>query len=176
MRKLYAVVLLGVTAAVLNAQAGSNTVEVKGPHVCCKQCVNVVTGILKKVDGVSNIKADTKTKLVSFTAKDDSAAKAGVKALVDGGFFGSASEGGKEIKIDVPSPNKGQKADVVTVKDVHVCCGQCQKAIQGIFKDSKVSFAGPGPQKTVRLEGKDLDRGTVMEALRKTGFNGTIEK
>jgi copper chaperone CopZ len=176
MDKFLAVMFIGVAAAVLNAgQAASTSVEVKGPHICCKQCVNVVAGILKKVDGVSDVKSDVKTKMVTFTAKDDKAAQAGVMALVHGGFFGSATEGGKEMKLTMPALEKG-KADVVTVKDVHVCCGACEKAITNIFKDSKVTFGDTRPQKTVRIEGKDLDRAEVMETLHKTGFSGTLEK
>jgi copper chaperone CopZ len=168
---------IGVAAAVLNAgQAASTNVEVKGPHICCKQCVNVVGDILKKVDGVTDVKAEIKTKTVTFTAKDDKAAEAGVMALVNGGFFGSATQGGKEMKTSLPAVAKGSKADVVTVKDVHVCCGACQKAIIKIFEGSKVTFDGPSPQRTVRIEGKDLDRASVMDTLHKTGFNGTVEK
>jgi hypothetical protein len=39
-----------------------------------------------------------------------------------------------------------------------------------------VTYKGKGPQVTVRIEGDDLYVGTVMEALRKAGFNGTPEK
>jgi copper chaperone CopZ len=177
MRIFLAVIFTGLTTAILSAgQVGSNAIEVKGPHICCGQCVKVVNNILKKVDGVSDIKADIQTKVVTFTAKDDKAARAGFMALVDGGFFGGATEGGKEIKLEMDVVKKGNKADVVTVKGVHVCCGACQKAINSIFKDSKVSFEGPGPQRTVRIEGKDLDRAEVLETLHKTGFNGTVEK
>jgi copper chaperone CopZ len=177
MRTFLGVIFVGLSAALLNAgQAGNKAVEVKGPHICCKQCVNVVNSILKKVDGVSDVKADTKTKVVTFSAKDDKTAMAGFKALVDGGFFGSATEDGKEIKLAPSAAKKGEKANVVTVKDVHVCCGACQTAIKNIFSDSKVTFDGPTPQRTVRIEGKDLDRADVLETLHKTGFNGSLEK
>jgi copper chaperone CopZ len=177
MRKILGAIAMGLASAVLcAAEADTGTVEVKGPHVCCGQCVKVVTGILKKVDGVSDIKPDQKTKVVTFTAKSDRAAKAGFKALVDGGFFGTATEGGKEIKLELPATKRGQKADVVTVKDVHVCCGACQKAIKAIFNDSKVSFDGTSPQRTVRIEGKNLDQAGVMDTLHKAGFSGSIEK
>ena len=85
------------------AQVGASDVEVKGPHICCRQCVSVVNKVLAKVDGVSNVVADAKGKKVTFTAKDDTAAAAGVKALIDGGFFGKATSDGKEIKVAVPA-------------------------------------------------------------------------
>ena len=71
---------------------------------------------------------------------------------------------------------KGTKADSVTVKDVHVCCMQCKKAIEGLFKDAKVSYEGPGAVKAVTIAGKDVDKGDVIETLRKAGFNGSVAK
>ena len=37
---------------VLTGWAQAGKVEVKGPHICCKQCVTIAKGILAKVDGV----------------------------------------------------------------------------------------------------------------------------
>ena len=177
MRNLFAVCFVGLAAALLGAgQAVADSVEVKGPHICCKQCVDIVTKILDKVDGVSEISADAKTKTVKFTAKDEKAAKAGLKAIVDGGFFGSAISGGKELPSPVDAPAKGDKADVVVVKDVHVCCGACQKAIAKVFKDAKITYEGKGPQRTVRIELPGQEPGSVVEALRKAGFNGSVQK
>ncbi len=175
MRQLFSVVIVGLAGAVLWADdAGGGKVEVKGPHICCGQCVKIATKILNKIEGVSEARADIKGRTVTFTAKDGKAAKAGFKALVDGGFFGAAAVDGKEIKLSLPAPKKGEKADTVAVKDVHVCCGQCQKAINKIFTDSKVSYEGKGPQKTVRIEGTGLDRAEVLDALKKAGFFGKI--
>jgi copper chaperone CopZ len=177
MRQLFAVLCTGLATAVLcAAQAGSLNVEVKGPHVCCKQCVNVVHKILDKLDGVSDVKAEPKNRTVTFTAKDAQAAKAGFKALIDGGFFGTATQGGKEIKLEIPAAKRGEKADTITVKDVHVCCPQCQNAINKVFTNAKVSYTGKGPQRTVIIEGKGLDQSEVLEALQKAGFHGNVAK
>ena len=167
--------LLGfVAVALLVGQAAASDVEIKGPHICCKQCVKVVGGILAKVDGVSDAKCDIQAKTISFTAKDEKAAKAGVKAIVDAGFFGTATNDGKELKFG-EAVKKGDKLDKVEVKGVHACCGMCKTAIKGLFPDSKISYAGKGPQQTVTIEGGDLYRGTVLEALRKAGFNGKFD-
>jgi copper chaperone CopZ len=162
--------------ALLVGSAAAGKVEVKGPHICCQQCSNVVAKILAKVDGVADVSSDRTTKTVVFTAKDDAAAKAGLKALIDGGFFGSATVDGKDLPTGVAEPAKGTKADVVVVKDVHVCCGACQKAINALFTDAKVTYEGKGPQRAVNIAGKDLDSGVVLEALRKAGFNGAPAK
>ena len=176
MRFVLGVTLAGLAVVVLSAaQAVAGNVEVKGPHICCKQCVNIVGAILGKVEGVSDVVADAKTKTVTFKAKDAAAAKAGFKALVDGGFFGAATEDGKEIKLDVKGASK-DKADAISVKDVHVCCGQCQTAIKNVFKGATVTFEGKGAQRTVVLQGAASSPNEVLEALRKAGFNGVIQK
>jgi copper chaperone CopZ len=177
MRQVFSVVLSGLAVALLAAgQAGAGSVEVKGPHICCKQCAKTIGGILSKVDGVSGAKCDIPNKTVTFTATDEAAAKAGVKAIVDGGFFGAATHDGKELKIDVATPKAGAKAEVVTIKGVHMCCGQCQTAAKKLFPDAKLSFEGKGPQKDVRIEGTGLEASAVIGSLRKAGFNGTAEK
>lgn len=178
MRNLLIVPLVGLLVVGLSAsQAAADGVEVKGPHICCQQCVKVVGKLLGGVDGVSDAKADAKTKIVTFTAKDEKAAKAGVKALFDGGLFGSATSDGKELKVDVPAAAKGDKADKIVVKSVHVCCGLCEKGVKAVFKDAKITFTNPaGPQRTVTIEAPGLEPGGVLEALRKAGFNGSLDK
>jgi copper chaperone CopZ len=176
MRKLLGVMFIGVAALSLcAADAVAGKVEVKGPHICCKQCVKVVAGILKKVDGISDAACSIEDKTVTFTAADEKAAKAGVKALIDGGFFGAATEDGKEIKFKVATAEKG-KADKVTVAGVHVCCGMCQNAIKKTFKGATITFDGKGPQKTVTIESPDLNPAEVLQSLQKAGFNGKVSK
>ena len=150
------------------AQAGK--VEVKGAHVCCPSCVKAITGTLAKVDGVSDADA-MKGGSITFTTKDEKATKAALQALADKGFAGTATDDGKEVKIDLPTATG--KADTVTVTETHVCCGNCQKEIKKLFPDAKsIDF----PDKsTVTITGKDIDKGAVLDTLRKDGFNGTIK-
>lgn len=177
MRSVFAASLASLAVVILSAGSVlAGTVEVKGPHICCGACVKAIGKIMDKVDGVSEVKADAKTKTVTFTAKDAAAAKAGVKALFAGGFFGSATEDGKELKIAVGGVKKGDQVKAVTVKNVHACCGLCHKEIKGLFADSTVTFEGTGAQRTVVIEGGTLEASAVLQALRKAGFNGTIQK
>lgn len=177
MRNLLVVPVVGLLIVVGAGRAAADSVEIKGPHICCQQCVKVVGKLLSAVEGVSEVKADAKTKTVTFTAKDEAAAKAGVKALFDGGLYGSATSGGKELKVEVPAAKKGKKADAIVVKNVHVCCGQCQNGIKATFKDATITFTDPsGPQRTVTITAPGLEPGGVLEALRKAGFNGSVEK
>ena len=98
MRRLLGVILAGLAASGFVAAQGESKVEVKGPHICCKQCVRIVGQILEKVPGVSEASCSIPEKSVTFSAKDAQAAAAGVKALMDGGFFGTATHGGKAVK------------------------------------------------------------------------------
>jgi len=169
---LFATLLtVGGAAAVVNA----DDVEIKGAHLCCPQCVKIAKGLLAKVDGLSDINADAKDKTISFKSKDDAGAKAGVKAIIDGGFFGKVVCAGKELAVVTP-PTPAGKANEIVVKDVHVCCGACKSAINKLFADAKVTYEGKGPQLIVRIAGADLDKAAVMDTLRKTGFNGAIER
>jgi len=175
MRRLFVTLAAVVLGFLCSDTARADKVEVKGVHLCCAQCVTNVANTLKKVEGVTDAKCDRAAKTVSFTAKDDKVATAAVKALADAGFYGAATDDGKEIKIELASPKKGEKADAVTVEHIHVCCGQCKRMIEGIFKDTKVEVTGTGPIKTVTITGKELDKAEVLEALRKAGFNGTVK-
>src|SRR5262245_13887785 len=128
-----------MTLGVLGLGAGASRaekVEIKGPHICCKQCVTVAEGMLGKIDGLTEVKADPKGKTISFTAKDEASAKAGIKAIIEGGFFGVCTCDGKTVPVDVAKADG--KADVVVVEKVHVCCPLCQKAINALFSDAKV--------------------------------------
>jgi hypothetical protein len=176
MRQLFVVTLAVVAGLALAAGPSlAGQVEVKGVHLCCNQCVKVAGGILAKVEGVSNAMCDREAKTVKFTAKDAKAATAGVQALLDGGFFGAATDDGKEVKVAVATPPAGAKGASVTIKEVHVCCNACRKIIQGLFEGTTIEYAGTQVQKEVKISGKDLDKAAVLETLRKAGFNGKVE-
>src|SRR5215510_3444635 len=137
MCRICLIMLAGLAVTLLAAgPVAAEKVEIKGPHICCPQCIKIVGGILGKVDGVSDAKCDKEAKTINFTAKDEATVKSALKALVDGGFFGTATCDDKEVKLEVATIKSGDKADKVSVQKVHVCCGQCQKAIKGIFKDA----------------------------------------
>lgn len=171
MRQLF----LATVVASLALGTGSvraDQVELKGVHLCCGQCVKGAAAALSKVDGVSDAKCDQKGKTVSFTAKDAKAAQAGLKSLADAGFFGTATDDGKPVKIEASAAKKGDKSAEVTVKNVHLCCNRCKKDATALFGDAKVDFPA---KNVIKISGKDLDKSEVLETLRKAGFNGTVE-
>ena len=178
MRQLFVAAAVLAFAGLTAGPALAGKVEVKGSHVCCPQCANTIKKALEKVDGVSDVAA-AKGQPITFTAKDEKAAAAGVKALMDAGFAGTATDDGKEVKNETTAPKKGEKADEVTIKNVHICCNQCKNAVTKLFKDDKVTFADEDKTTktaTIKISGKDLDKAEVLEELRKAGYNGTVEK
>jgi hypothetical protein len=151
--------------------AHAGKVEIKGAHVCCPVCVKTITGVLGKVDGVSDAAA-TKGGSITFTTRDDKTTTAALTALFNAGFLGAATDDGKEVKIDLPAPKKGETVDSVTVTGIHLCCPNCQAACVNLFPDDKVEFPDKG---TFQITGKGLDKWAVLDVLRKAGFNGTVK-
>jgi copper chaperone CopZ len=167
--------VLILTAGVLPANPPQDTkAEVKGLHLCCKQCVNTVGGILGKIDGVSDAKCDIKGKTVTFTAKDKATFEKAFNALHDAGFAGTGKFG--DTGIARASSKTEGKSDEVTVKGVHACCGMCISALQGLFPDAKVTVTGKGTQRDVRVAGKDLNAGEVLQKMESAGFTGKLTK
>ena len=162
MHKRFLAAAAVIAVAVFGAgTANAGKVEIKGAHICCGNCVNAITGLLKKVDGVADGAAEKKGS-ITFTTKDDKTTTAAL---------GAATDDGKEVKIDLVSPKAGDKVDTVTVTNTHVCCDNCKTALKALFPDDKLEFPD---KKTVKINGKDLDKAAVLDALRKAGWNGKI--
>jgi copper chaperone CopZ len=176
MRQLFiATVAAVVSAGIWTVPVQAGKVEMSGVHLCCKRCVTIATEALTKVDGISDVKCDQKAKTVTFTSKDAKGTEAGIKALLAAGYYGKVTDDGKGVAVETPAPKKGDKADEITVKDIHICCGQCERAITALFKDAKVTFSGTGSQKDIKLSGKGLEKAAVLETLQKAGFTGRVE-
>jgi len=171
MRQLFVVTVLSLAVGAARAEVpDGKTAEVKGPHICCQNCENAVGTILAKVDGISEVKCDRKGKTVTFTAKDAKAADAAYDALYAGGFAGSLTFDGKTTGRKVKSGD--DKTNELKFDKVHACCGQCIKALTGLFPDAKVTVTGKGAQRLVTISGKDLSPSAALQALNDAGFNG----
>jgi copper chaperone CopZ len=156
------------------AQDGKKA-EFTGAHICCGQCVKVAKGILEKVDGVSDVKVDQKSKTCTFTAKDSATATKAIKAMYDGGFAGKGTFDGTSINV-ATATSSNSKTKEITVKGVHACCGQCHKAIKALFEGAEVKIDGTGPQRDITITGTDLSPSVVLKKLNDKGFNGNITK
>jgi copper chaperone CopZ len=165
------VLAVAIAVAVLGAgTANAGKVEIKGGHICCPPCVNAIVGVLKKVDGVTD-PAAVKNGAITFTSNNDKTTAAAIIALADAGFIGVATDDGKDVKVDLPTPKGGDKLDSITVTGTHICCPNCQSALQALFPDDKMEFLD---KKTLKINGDNLDKAAVLEVLRKAGFNGKI--
>jgi copper chaperone CopZ len=169
MMSLFGAAILGQLAP---AGGGPSVCKFEGLHLCCKGCEKAVQEVLGGVKGVSNVVCDRAAKTVTFKAKDDKTADEAVGALTNAGFHFQVTIGDK--KLEVTTSPTGLKSDQVVIRNVHACCEDCEKAIQGLFKDSKVTFVRQGPQKDVTIAGKDLDADAVLRQLEGAGFHGVI--
>src|SRR5213080_2593960 len=84
-----AVAVIGVAGLLLLSRvAGAETkVTVSETHLCCRQCMTAVDGVLKGVAGVT-YKADQGAKTIEITADNDAAAQKAIDTLADAGFYG----------------------------------------------------------------------------------------
>jgi periplasmic mercuric ion binding protein len=173
MKRLFVSALIAIAGVVAGSvPARADSVEVSGVHLCCGRCVTAATQAVGKVDGISDAKGDRAAKKVTFTAKDESAAKAARTALADAGFYGTFKVDGKDLTAEPAGEKKADKVDEVTVKNVHICCNACKTGATKLFKDAKVEFPETN---TVKVTGKDLNAADIVEILHKAGFGGKID-
>ena len=156
-------------------QAGE--VTVKELHLCCPQCDKLALEALKDIDGVSAAKADRSKKTVTFSATDDKAAEAGVKALAEEGFYGKATHGSKDVKFPESGAKEGQKSDSVTLSQVHLCCPACVTAVEKALKDLDGSqqVEADREERTVTITGKSISVPAAVKALNKAGFFAKVK-
>ncbi len=170
-----------ISAAVLCAMsAGSllaGEVAITNVHVCCGSCTAAVEEALTGIEGVSNPSADVMTKTVGFTAKDDKAAEAGIKALAKHGFFGQAKHAGKKLDFPSAGAKKGEKANQIDLYGVHLCCGACvtgaKKALENIGGLSAIEIDRAAGK--ITLKGAGMETTKAIEALNAGGFYGTLK-
>lgn len=172
-RALSAIGLLAATSLQLCA----GEVEVSGVHLCCASCVKGVDAALKDVDGVSGVKSDRESKTVKFTADDDKAAEAGIKALAKGGFHGTARHGDAKLEFPDSGAKDGAKASQIKIKQVHLCCGACVRAAdEAISKVSGVAnVTADRDASSIEVTGDNVSVQDVVKALNEAGFNATVE-
>jgi copper chaperone CopZ len=168
---------LSVALFAVPALATAGDVQIKGVHLCCGACVTGATAALKPVEGLSAVAIDRDSKSIGFTATDDKAADAGIKALADAGFFGTATHGGKALAFPASGAKDGAAADTVTLTGVHLCCGACvtgaQRAVQGVKGVTTIDI--DLKERTVKLVGKEIKETDAVAALAAAGFYGKVK-
>lgn len=153
-------------------------VTIKGVHLCCGSCVDGVKDALADIDGVSKPACDQNTKVVSFKVANDEAAAKAIQALADGGFYGTAKQGSKDLKF----PDAGARKDVKSAKmkfsGVHLCCRACVKGAHDALKDVKGVSAIDVDREagTVTISGTDIVQTDALAAFNKAGFYGKVSE
>jgi periplasmic mercuric ion binding protein len=175
MRQLFVAAMILATVGFVRGGV-EDTVKCKadGVHLCCGQCETAVKQILGKAEGITAVKVDRKAAdKITFEATTEKAANDALMALVKGGFCCEVTAG--TTKMSPPKVMVNLKGDEITVVGAHMCCNSCIKAVEGLFKDAKVTVTGKGVIRDVTISGKNLDGQTVLDTLQKGGFNGTVQ-
>lgn len=172
--------LIGLIAAATLASAGpaaaAEKVELKSVHMCCDGCAEEVATILGKVDGVSGVATDKKTKSATFTASDAKAAQKALDALAAGGFHGDpGKDKGYEFKDD--SGVKAGKVKALTVTGFHNSCGGCVKSFREAIKDVKGVSGDNAKSKVTTAEVTgEFDAAELVKALNQAGFHVKVKE
>jgi mercuric ion binding protein len=147
-----------------------SSVQLSGVHLCCRSCVTGAEKAVAKVSGATAT-VDSSAGTVSIKAPDAATAQKAVNSLVDAGYFGSSADA--TIKPKSGSGSSAQKASKLVLKEVHLCCGKCVKAVKdavssvkGVTGDTATKGA-----KTFEVTG-DFAPAEVFAALEKAGLSG----
>src|SRR5438067_1534078 len=106
--------------------AAETKVTVSETHLCCRQCMTAVDGVLKGVAGVT-YKADQGAKTIEIIAENDAAAQKAIDTLADAGFYGKLDN--ESIKFK-PVTTADAAVEKLEISGVHNCCGACTNAIK----------------------------------------------
>jgi periplasmic mercuric ion binding protein len=162
-------VLLTATAARADV-----TVQLKGVHLCCGNCVKIAGETLKGVDGATG-KCDQKAKTITITAKDEATAQKAVDALAAAGFHGESDN--PKVKMPDDSGAKAGKVEKLTVSGMHNCCPACTKTIKAAVhkvegvKGDTLKAKGD----TFEVTG-EFDPEAVVKALNAAGFHAKVKQ
>ena len=149
------------------------TVKLSDVHICCDSCVKGVQKAVADVKGISAV-VSKEDETVSLTGADKATVQKAVDALVAAGFFGKSSEA--DIKVATVTGAKGHKVESLKIKDVHLCCGKCVKAVNAALETVpgvKANTATKGA-KSFEVTG-DFNDQEVFDALQKAGLTGKAE-
>lgn len=170
--------IVAATAFFAVSEPAADNVSVKGVHLCCGGCSSIAEDALDEVKGVTSVSCDLNTKVISFKADDKKSADAGIKALADAGFFGTATFAKKELKYPGSGAKKGAKQNTVMLKHVHLCCTACvtasQKALEKVKGVTLIDI--DRNEETIKLTGDAIVVTDAVAALNKAGFFCSVEQ
>lgn len=156
-------------------------VTIWGLPLYSDKCVEALKEALAKVDGVSVLSVDQKNRTASVKLRNRLVDGNLGSALQVAGFSGTKEKPGEKPSIKFKTV-VGPSGDPVpalpselTITQVHACCPECQKVINGLVKNATVTYVGSGPVKTLKITGKDLKKYEILEKLDHAGFGFSFE-
>ncbi len=158
------------------AAAAETKVELKKVHMCCDGCAEEVATVLGKVEGVTGVSTDKKTKSATFTAADVKAAQKALDALAAAGFHGDpGTDKGYAFKAD--SGVKPGTVKTLTVTGFHNSCGGCVKSFKDALKDVKgvAGISAKSKVTTAEVTG-EFDATALVKALNEAGFHVKVDE
>lgn len=165
--KLIPVIVLSLAAFAV----AEEKVTLTDVHNCCKKCT---TGLKKAVDSAPGVTADIKKSTVVLTGASDADLQKAVDAITAAGYTGVSDN--PQVKVPVADAPDEQVTSL-TITGTHLCCNSCVKAVEKAVKSV------PGVQSDTAAKGAEsfkvegnFNARTLMTALEKAGFNGTVSK
>jgi copper chaperone CopZ len=174
----FALPTVAVVALVWNAPVGAaeTKVELKSVHMCCEGCAEEVEAVLKKVEGVTGVAVDQKTRAARFTATDAEAAQKALDALAAEGFHGDTG-GAKDFAFKDDSGAKAGQVKSLTVTGFHNSCPGCAKSFREAIKDVKGVTGDNAKSKVTTAEVTgEFDAAELVKALNKAGFHVKVKQ
>jgi copper chaperone CopZ len=169
-------VAVGALAWTAPARATETKVELKSVHMCCPGCAEAVEEILKKVEGVSGVAVDQKTRTARFTATGAKAAQKALDALTEGGFHGDTG-GATDYAFKDDSGVKVGQVKSLTVTGFHNSCPGCVKSFKAAIKDVEgVTGDTAKPRVTTCEVTGEFDAAELVKALNKAGFHAKVKQ
>jgi copper chaperone CopZ len=154
------------------AAPATYSVTLTSTHMCCGNCVKGAATAVKGIDGVTAVGSQADKSIV-VTAPDKATAQKAVDALTGAGFYGKSSS--DDIKVSSDTGATATKVSSITISNLHLCCGKCVTAVNGIL--SGVSGVTANDAKTgaksFTVTG-DFSPKDVMDALQKGGLTGKV--
>jgi hypothetical protein len=157
------------TALFAISASAETTVTMTGVHNCCRSCK---VGIEKAGASLKDVTITAEGKTVKIVAKQKSAAKKAVEAIIAAGYYGKVE--GEESASKSSAASKPQsKVTKATVSGVHLCCQKCaDAAIDAVKGVTKYDIASKATSFTVEGEFTKAD---LTAALNNAGFAGEIK-
>lgn len=145
--------------------------ELHEVHLCCSACERGIEDAVAGMEGVT-VATDKGDGLVTLNAPSKKVAQQAVDAIAAAGFYGKSDSHEVDFK---GAGVKDEKAKVVTVSGLHLCCKGCvtaaDKAITSV--EGVEDHTAKSKAESFEITG-DFSPSEVLRNLRKAGMNAVI--